>query len=1023
MEDVQPPVDSLSEVAGTDTGSSTFSTAIANPSEPNQRPVQIETSSTRGEYIINSTATDIQMEVRGPDFVFLFPDGSEQVILMAGIMTATGQPLQVKFADGSTLTGDQFIARAAYQQAVDVQNLGPLSAPANEPTISDQPSDEQQAPPETDSTAPTNQSSTVNTESGFSKSFAEEVSQLKQETSGKSSQQNLSTFQQAMTRESRQLEEISSDTSTSTDTPALSSSSDSSTGSGSTDNPDLPPITTAATVITEGTGTGTAVTEGYAISLTNVAAYESSATYLGGGGSLESTTNPVHSAQLNSEQIYYPDSGNIDGADGITIQADNPNYFTDELSSKLLTISGPDTNVIQQVAVYGLPSGWSIDGGILVEATDDSREKWVIEDHRFIVKHPVGESETSGFSLLFEVDFKEESGITTEVFSLPVFAESVLNEGDLDLEVNGETALVFNQQHNSDDIRLGAGNDVVDAGVADDIVNSGGGDDQVKGGPGSDHLDGGTGIDTIDYRGSVNAAITAGVTVSLVTGTATDGYGDTDTLANFENILGSQFADQLTGDQNNNTISAGDGNDIVNGGDGDDTLLSDAGQDTLDGGDGFDTADYSAETSAITVNLTNGSVTNGNSADDDTLQNIEQIIATRESDTLTGNALANTFSAGDGNDTLSGGDGDDTLLGGSGSDRLIGGDGSDTLNGNDGIDTADYSGQTTGVHVELTSGMASVVDQSSATDTLSNIENIIGSSGDDIFSGDANSNHFDGGNGNDTLDFNRTEIQSGITLSVSDNQVTYNFDGTEHSDTFSGIESLKGTAHADTLMGDGNANTLSGEASDDTLYGRNGDDSLQGGDGVDVLYGEQDNDTLNGGNQDDTLYGGTGNDTLNGDADNDTLYGESGDDTLNGGQGNDWLFAGAGIDSLDGGDGIDTVDYSTQALAITASLNSGTDTGTATNGNAADDDTLRYIENIVGTQFNDTLTGNDQNNTLTGNAGNDILSGEAGDDELIGGQGNDILAGGAGADLLQGGDGTDIADYSAQSVAIDITLI
>ena len=79
-----------------------------------------------------------------------------------------------------------------------------------------------------------------------------------------------------------------------------------------------------------------------------------------------------------------------------------------------------------------------------------------------------------------------------------------------------------------------------------------------------------------------------------------------------------------------------------------------------------------------------------------------------------------------GDDTLNGGANNDTLNGGDNNDTLIGQDGNDTLNGGSGIDTASYVGAVAGVTVALgtTTAQNTVGD---GTDTLSSIENLIGS--------------------------------------------------------------------------------------------------------------------------------------------------------------------------------------------------------------------------------------------------------------------------------------------------------
>ena len=47
---------------------------------------------------------------------------------------------------------------------------------------------------------------------------------------------------------------------------------------------------------------------------------------------------------------------------------------------------------------------------------------------------------------------------------------------------------------------------------------------------------------------------------------------------------------------------------------------------------------------------------------------------------------------------------------------------------------------------------------------------------------------------------------------------------------------------------------------------------------------------------------------------------------------------------------------------------------------SGDNDSIRNIENVIGTSGNDTITGDAENNTLIGNAGDDTISGDDGDD-------------------------------------------
>lgn len=210
---------------------------------------------------------------------------------------------------------------------------------------------------------------------------------------------------------------------------------------------------------------------------------------------------------------------------------------------------------------------------------------------------------------------------------------------------------------------------------------------------------------------------------------------------------------------------------------------------------------------------------------------------------------------------------------------------------------------------------------------------------------------------------------------------------------------------------------LDGGSEDDIIWGNIGNDVLNGKAGNDRIDGGPGNDLLRGGDDDDTLRGGDGNDTVNGDAGNDTLYGDAGDDYISGRTGDDTLIGGSGNDTLDGESETDTASWYTSPAAVTANLT----TGTASDGFGGTD-TLLNIENLTGSDFNDTLTGDGFFNILNGGAGSDTLNGQDGDDTLLGGAGDDVLDGGMGSDLLDGGADIDTADYgeSIGSVAADL---
>ena len=342
----------------------------------------------------------------------------------------------------------------------------------------------------------------------------------------------------------------------------------------------------------------------------------------------------------------------------------------------------------------------------------------------------------------------------------------------------------------------GAGNDYLDGGAGNDTLNGGSGNDTLDGGTGNDTLDGGSGNDTLNGGDGDDTASYAngfGVEVDLrmiTAQTLNPSFSQRDTLISIENLTGSAYNDHLIGNSGANVLIGGDGDDTLNGG---------AGSDTLDGGDGNDTVSYVGHSTAVAATM----LVRILNFHEDELRNIENITGSAHDDFLTGGAGGNTLngragadalrgldgddelnggsgddilSGGDGDDTLNGGDGDDilydnsssygdggndtlnggsgndTLDGGTGNDTLDGGAGNDTLNGGDGIDTARYDTHSAGVRVSLAeTGEQEVNSDSGEKDTLTSIENLMGSDFNDILTGNSGANTLDGGAGADTL--------------------------------------------------------------------------------------------------------------------------------------------------------------------------------------------------------------------------------------------------------------------------------
>ncbi|TAN46345.1 MAG: hypothetical protein EPN26_15275, partial [Rhodospirillales bacterium] len=178
------------------------------------------------------------------------------------------------------------------------------------------------------------------------------------------------------------------------------------------------------------------------------------------------------------------------------------------------------------------------------------------------------------------------------------------------------------------------------------------------------------------------------------------------------------------------TLSGMGGDDSLYGGDGNDLLLGGLGSDILDGGADTDTASYSAADSGITVDLSSGLALGGDGSD--TLSNIEVVIASGFDDLLIGASSGDSIYGGAGNDVLTGDEGDDVLDGGTGTDTAIY------------LDKASE----TGVTVNLATGTAS---GGNGNDTLSGIENVVGTGYDDVLTGSSDGNTLLGQGGSDTL--------------------------------------------------------------------------------------------------------------------------------------------------------------------------------------------------------------------------------------------------------------------------------
>jgi len=236
-----------------------------------------------------------------------------------------------------------------------------------------------------------------------------------------------------------------------------------------------------------------------------------------------------------------------------------------------------------------------------------------------------------------------------------------------------------------------------------------------------------------------------------------------------------------------------------------------------------------------------------------------------------------------------------------------------------------------------------------------------------------------------TFTFTATETTSSLSLSTTSDAGALN--------------SLTGIA-LDNLVLDVTLNgivegTAAGELIDIDYIGDPDGDRI---DANDNLAGNND-DSVEAGAGDDTILAGVGSDTVNAGDGNDILDGGAGNDILNGGAGDDTIAGGTGADTMDGGTGSNTLDYSASVGSFTVNL----ETDTAF-GSDADGDVISNFQNVIGSDFGDTITLSSTGGTILAGGGNDGLSGGTGDDTIFGQDGSDTISGGAGNDVLDGDD-------------------
>lgn len=525
-------------------------------------------------------------------------------------------------------------------------------------------------------------------------------------------------------------------------------------------------------------------------------------------------------------------------------------------------------------------------------------------------------------------------------------------------------------------------------------------------------------------------------------------------------LTGSDGDDWLIGDGRANELRGGAGDDRLIGAAGNDLLLGEAGEDLVFGGDGNDRIIVDPSTGidlvfggdgqdrvivdhdeGIIVDFATGAIEYG-SLGSGIIQDIEEVQGTAGDDTFLGGDTADTAITNGGNDIF--------LYAGEG-DTVIGPD--DDEPGADGVVTVSFAaGGYLGVRVVAQEGTNNdgnlVISHSSLPDydlgnpnatDLQNVDvvegtqfadvfyglgvtegqigdsrefefeyegqtyNLTGSAfmgggGTDVFFASEKASLFDGGEGYDIVNFNLDYIlaepleQAGVQSYIIDLErgvaEAFRDVGPEKSDIqLFNIEGVVGTRGDDIITGNGE---------DNYLFGYLGDDTIIGGAGADYI-------DASGLTRAD-LQGGDGNDVI--------ALGPANDATIDGGDGIDALEVKPDqAFRLDAYFEDNALGSETAPLVNVAGWDIDLEAGTATSQfydspDLAGNQPFTYtalvdnVENVLGSDFDDTISGDDSDNLLKGREGDDLLTGRGGDDFLDGGLGSDTLIGGEGNDVL-----------------------
>jgi Ca2+-binding RTX toxin-like protein len=443
-----------------------------------------------------------------------------------------------------------------------------------------------------------------------------------------------------------------------------------------------------------------------------------------------------------------------------------------------------------------------------------------------------------------------DGGAGTDTIRLAATAENLNNASDeqiLNVEAisasGAQSAVVLDLGRQTEGFTITATRfaDVITGSSGADAISAGSSADRIIGFVGADRLNGGSGRDTLEILATSADLNSAGdarlVSIEVVTA-QNAAAGVTLSLANQTEgftIIGTAFADTITGGQGNDTFTELTAGDVLDGAGGTDTLRL------------------------------MGSLTALNAAADDQISKIEVVTFSSRTEgvgldisrqtegfTITATSFADVITGSSGADAISAGSGDDRIIGFAGADRLNGGSGRDTLEilatsadlnsaSNDqlvSVEVVTATNAASGVVINLTnqtegfsivgSGFADKIRGGMGRDTIS------AGDGDDVIYGITPGDVINGGMGHDTVVL--TETPSGLTA-VSNAQIE-NVEAVTAASAAAGVTiDLSRQTEGFAVTGSGWSDVLTGSAGNDVILGGAGSDTIRGGAGADVLYG------------------------------------------------------------------------------------------------------------------------------------------------------------------------------------------